>query len=120
MGLVIRMLVNAAALMLAAYVVPGLAVRSFTTALLAGLVLGLINAIVRPVLVILTFPITLVTLGLFLLILNGFCLWLASTVVPGFEVHGFWAAVLGALLISVVSWLAGALVTDRGRLARAR
>lgn len=120
MGLVIRVLVNAAAIVLAAHVVPGLAVRSLTTALVAGLVLGLVNAIVRPVLVVLTFPITLVTLGLFLLVLNGFCLWLASTLVPGFEVHGFWAAVLGALILSAVSWVVGAFVSDGGRLGRAR
>ena len=119
MGLVIRVLVNAAAIMLAAYVVPGLAVRSFVAALVAGLVLGLINAIVRPILVVLTLPITLVSLGLFLLVLNGFCLWLASTVVPGFEVHGFWAAVLGALIISAASWLVSAFVRDSGRIARA-
>jgi putative membrane protein len=119
MRLVIRVLINTAAILLAAYVVPGLAVRDLTTALIAGLVLGLINAIVRPVLVILTFPITLVTLGLFLLVLNAFCLWLASRLVPGFEVQGFWAAVLGALIISAVSWLVSALVSDAARLGRA-
>jgi putative membrane protein len=119
MRLVIRLLVNTAAILLAAHLVPGLAVRNFTTALVAGLVLGLINAIVRPVLVILTFPITLITLGLFLLVLNAFCLWLASTLVPGFHVQGFWAAVLGAVIISAVSWLASALVSDGARLRRA-
>ena len=119
MRLVIRVLVNTAAILLAAHLVPGLAVRNVTTAVIAGLVLGLINAIVRPVLVILTFPITLVTLGLFLLVLNAFCLWLASTLVPGFDVEGVRAAVFGALIISVVSWLASALVHDGGRLGRA-
>jgi putative membrane protein len=117
MRLVIRVLINTAAILLAAHLVPGLAVRNLTTALVAGLVLGIINAVVRPVLVVLTFPITLVTLGLFLLVLNGFCLWLASTLVPGFEVQGVWAAVLGAVVISVVSWLASALVSDGARRA---
>jgi putative membrane protein len=116
-GLVIRVLVNAGAIMLAAYLVPGLQVRSLATALIAGLVLGLVNAIVRPVLVILTLPLTLVTLGLFLLVLNAFCLWLTSVFVPGFTVDGFWAAFLGALIVSLVSWILTAFVSDSGRVA---
>ncbi|MBM3221367.1 MAG: phage holin family protein [Candidatus Rokubacteria bacterium] len=115
MGFVIRVLVNAAAILLAAHVVPGIHVRSLTTALVAGLVLGLVNAIVRPVLVVLTLPLTLLTLGLFLLVLNALCLWLTSVVVAGFTVQGFWAAFLGALLISVVSWILTAFVSDAGR-----
>ena len=82
----------------------------------AGLVLGLINAVVRPVLLILTLPLTLVTLGLFLLVLNALCLWLTSALVKGFTVHGFWAAFFGALIVSVVSWLLNAFLSDRGRL----
>ena len=89
--------------------------RSLTTALIAGLVLGLINAIIRPILVILTLPFTLVTLGLFLFVLNAFCLWLTSVVVDGFTVQGFWAAFLGGLLVSLVSWVLTAFVSDRGR-----
>src|SRR5437879_5061934 len=76
--------------------------------LAAGLVLALINAVVRPILLLLTLPITLVTLGLFLFVLNAFCLWLTSELVKGFEVHGFWPAVFGAMLVSVVSWLVNA------------
>jgi len=117
MGFVIRVLVNAAAILLAAHLVPGLHVRSLATALVAGLVLGLINAVVRPVLVFLTLPLTLVTLGLFLLVLNAFCLWLTSVVVPGFAVGGFWAAFLGALIVSLVSWVLTAFVSDSGRVA---
>ena len=116
MGLLIRVLVNAFAIYLIARIVPGIEVSSFLTALGAGLVLGLINAIVRPILVVLTLPVTLVTLGLFLLVLNGLCLWLTSQLVTGFEVHGFWAAVWGALLVSVVSWILNAFVSDRGRI----
>ena len=115
MGFLIRVIVNGACILLAASIVPGLAVRSVTSALVAGLVLGIINAIVRPVLLILTLPLTLVTLGLFLLVLNAFCLWLTSVFVPGLEVHGFWAALLGALLISLVSWVLTAFVSDTGR-----
>ena len=116
MGFLIRVLVNAFAIYLIAQIVPGIEVSSFLTALGAGLVLGLINAIVRPILVVLTLPVTLVTLGLFLFVLNGLCLWLTSQVVRGFEVHGFWAAVFGALIVGVVSWILNAFVSDRGRI----
>ncbi|MBI2159105.1 MAG: phage holin family protein [Candidatus Rokubacteria bacterium] len=116
MGFLIRVLVNAFAIYLIARIVPGIEVSSLLTALGAGLVLGLINAIVRPILVVLTLPVTLVTLGLFLLVLNGLCLWLTSLLVTGFEIHGVWAAVWGALLVSVVSWILNAFVSDRGRI----
>ncbi len=104
----------------AAQVVPGITLRGkpLWPALLAGLVLALINAVVRPILKVLTLPLTLLTLGLFLFVLNAFCLWLTSAIVPGFDVHGFWAAFLGALLISVVSWALTVFVSDSGRLGR--
>lgn len=110
MGFLIRVLVNTAAIILTAWLVPGIVVRSFAAALVAGLALGVINAIVRPVLVVLTFPLTLVTLGLFLLVLNALCFWLASQVVPGFAVGGFVPAFLGALIVSAVSWILTRLV----------
>jgi len=116
MGFVIRVLVNAGAIYLAATIVPGIEIRDVLTALGAGLVLGLINAVVRPVLVVLTLPVTILTLGLFLFVLNGLCLWLTGWLVKGFDVQGFWPAVLGALLISVVSWILTAFVSDRGRI----
>ena len=71
---------------------------------------------VRPILLVLTLPLTLVTLGLFLFALNGLCLWLTSMLVKGFEVHGFWAAIFGALIVSVVSWLLTAFLSDRGQI----
>ena len=116
MGFLVRVLVNAFAIYLVAQIVPGIEVRSILTALGAGLVLGLINAIVRPLLIVLTLPVTLITLGLFLFVLNGLCLWLTSQLVKGFEVRGFWAAVFGALLVSLVSWTLSAFVSDRGRI----
>ena len=116
MGFLLRVLVNAVAIYLVAAIVPGISVSGLLTALGAGLVLGLINAIVRPVLILLTLPVTLVTLGLFLVVLNAFCLWLTAQLVRGFEVHGVWPALYGALLISVVSWLLNAFVSDRGRI----
>jgi putative membrane protein len=113
-------IVNAAMIYLAAQVVPGIALRGkpLWPALLAGLVLALINAVVRPVLKIITLPLTLLTLGLFLFVLNAFCLWLTSAVVPGFDVHGFRAAFLGALLITIVSWALTVFITDSGRFSR--
>ena len=117
MGFLIRVLVNGGAILLAARLVPGVAVTSFTAAFIAGLVLAVINAIVRPILVFLTFPITLVTLGLFIFVLNAFCFWLVSVFVPGLIVRGFWAALLGALIVSLVSWVLTAFLSDTGRVA---
>ena len=104
------------ALLAATHVVRGISLDSLTSAVVAALVLGVINAVVRPILVVLTFPITLLTLGLFLLVLNAFCLWLVSVFVHGLHVVGFWSAFWGALLISVVSWILTALVSDSGRI----
>jgi putative membrane protein len=118
MGFVLRLIVNAAALWVAAQLVPGIVVAGFTPLLLAALVLGLINAIVRPVLLVLTLPLTLMTLGLFIFILNAFCLWLTSRIVSGFVVQSFAAALLGALVVSIVSWLLTAFVSDAGRWRR--
>jgi putative membrane protein len=115
MGFMIRIIVYTLALLLAAHVVPGLRLDGLMSALVAGLLLGLVNAIVRPILIVLTFPITLVTLGLFLLVLNAFCLWLVSVLVSGFHVAGFWPAFWGALLVSLVSWILTALISDSGR-----
>ncbi len=114
MGFVIRVLVNGFAIYLVASVVPGIEVGGILTALGAGLVLGLVNAIVRPILIVLTLPVTLLTLGLFLFVLNAFCLWLTAQLVKGFEVHGLWPALFGSLLVSAVSWILTAFVSDRG------
>lgn len=116
MGFLLRVAINTLAIALAGSVVPGVRVDSLLVAVAAGLVLGLVNAVVRPVLLVLTLPITLLTLGLFLLVLNGLCFWLAAGLIPGFQVAGFWAAVLGALLVSVVSWVVTAFVSDSGRI----
>jgi putative membrane protein len=115
MGFILRIIVYTLALLLAAHVVPGIRLDGLASALVAGLLLGLVNAIVRPILVVLTFPITLLTLGLFLLVLNAFCLWLVSVFVSGFQVAGFWPAFWGALLVSIVSWILTALISDSGR-----
>jgi putative membrane protein len=116
MGFLIRVLINALAIYFTAAIVPGIELNGVMAALGAGLVLGLVNAVVRPVLIVLTLPFTVVTLGLFLFVLNGLCLWLTSLLVKGFEVHGFWAAVFGALLVSIVSWLLTTSVSDKGQI----
>jgi putative membrane protein len=115
MGFLLRVLINTAAIYLMAHIVAGIEVSGVGAALGAGLVLGIVNAVVRPVLVVLTLPVTLITLGLFLFVLNGLCLWLTSLVVKGFVVRSFWSAVLGALIISVVSFILTAVVSDTGR-----
>lgn len=115
MGFLIRLAANTLAILAAAYIVPGIEVSGGLALVAAALVLGLINAVVRPVLLFLTLPFTLVTLGLFIFLLNAFCLWLTSLLVKGFDVHGFWTAVLGAVIVSVVSWLVTILLSDRGK-----
>ena len=101
---------NALALMAVAYLVPSISVSSFWTALVAALVLGLVNAVIRPVLILLTLPATVLTLGLFILVLNGLLFWFVGSFVEGFRVGGFWAAFFGAILFSIVSWALSALV----------
>lgn len=115
MGFFVRVLVNILAIILAANLVPGIALDGMLSAVAAGLLLGLVNAIVRPVLVILTLPITLLSLGLFLLVLNGLCFWLVARVVTGFHVSGFWAAFLGALVVTIASWIVTLLISDSGK-----
>lgn len=115
-GLLIRWLINAVALLLISQIIRGIEVDGVAAALAAGAVLGILNAVLRPILLILTLPLTLLTLGLFALMLNGFMLYLAGTIVKGFTVTGFWSAVFGALLLSIVSGLANAFINDRGRL----
>ena len=115
MGFLIRVLVNILAIVVAAKLVRGIEVDGVLSAVAAGLLLGVVNAVVRPVLLVLTLPITLVMLGLFLLVLNGLCFWLVAAVVKGFHVSGFWPAVLGALVVSVMSWVVTVLVSDSGK-----
>src|SRR2546422_9993046 len=115
MGFLIRVLAHALAFIFAASILRGIRVDSFVSALGAGLVLGLINAFVRPVLLILTLPITLLTLGLFLLILNAFCFWLVASLVKGFYVASFGSALLGSIVVTVVSWILTALISDSGK-----
>jgi len=103
----IQWLVVAVALWVTAYILPGVTIASTTALAIAAIVLGLVNALVRPALTILTLPITVLTLGLFYLLVNGFTFLLAAALVPGFEVASYWWAVLGAIVISIVSGFVG-------------
>jgi len=105
MKLLFRWMVNAAALLGIAYVLPGFQLDGILLAILAALVLGLVNALVRPLLVVLTLPITVMTLGLFLLVVNGLVIWLASSLVPGFSIDSFFTAMLAAIFMWVVGWI---------------
>ena len=102
MRLVLKWLLSAVALLAVAYVYSGVQVNSFVSALIAAAVIGLLNAVVRPVLVVLTLPVTIVTLGLFLFIINALMFWSASGLLNGFQVAGFWAALLGSLIYSAL------------------
>ena len=100
MKIIVRWLLLAAALLLVAQLYPGVSVASFGAALIAALVLGLFNSLVRPLLVLLTLPVTLLTLGLFLFVINALMFWAAASVLQGFNVAGFSAALIGSLLYS--------------------
>lgn len=103
MKLIIRWLLLAAALLLVAYLYPGVSVSSFGAAMIAALVLGLLNTLVRPLLVLLTLPVTVVTLGLFLFVINALMFWSAAGVLSGFNVTGFGAALVGSVIYSLCS-----------------
>ena len=110
MHLLLVWLINTVSLIAVAYLMPSIRVADFTTALVAALVLGLVNTIVRPILVLLTLPVTLLTLGLFIFVINGLLFWFVGSFVKGFVVEGFWAGFLGAIIYSVISWLLSSLV----------
>ena len=105
-----RLFLNGLAIIVAAWMVPGLHLASPGTALAAGAVLGLVNVLVKPLLLLLTLPLTLITFGLFLFVVNALCLRLTAALIPGFSIAGFWWSVVGALVVSVVSWILNGLL----------
>jgi putative membrane protein len=111
--MILRVLLNAFALYVADYFLDGIRLTGVGSTLIAGLVLGIVNAVIRPVLLLLTLPFTLLTLGLFIFVVNALCLALTAFVVPGFSVRSFWSALAGALIVSLVSWILNAGVKDR-------
>lgn len=110
MRLLLIWAINAAALFALPFLMSSIRVDSVSTAVIAALVLGLVNALIRPVLVILTLPVTLLTLGLFIFVINGLMFWGVSQLVGGFHVAGFWSAFFGAIVFSVISWVLSALI----------
>ncbi|MHB9143784.1 MAG: phage holin family protein [Symbiobacteriia bacterium] len=109
---VLRWFISAIGLILTAMIVPGIRVDGFGAALLAALIIGVLNAIVRPILIILTLPVTILTLGLFLLVVNGITLRLATWFVGGFHVAGWWAAIAGAIVLTIITTIGNRLVKD--------
>lgn len=112
MGFLIRLVLNAIALLIVAYLVPGVHVSGFGGALIAALILGVVNAILRPILVILSLPLELITLGLFTLVINALLFWLVGALHVGLYVDGFGAAFIGAIVMWLVSWALSALTAS--------
>ncbi len=113
MRILLVWILNAIALWLVTVFVPGVTVEDPLHAFIAAIVLGLVNALVKPILVILTLPITILTLGLFLLVINALLFWFVGSVLPGFHVAGFWWAMLGALVYSLLTWALSSLLPKR-------
>ena len=118
MGIFIRWLILTAAIIAASYLIDGIRISGFFSAFFAAAVLGILNALFRPILFILTLPINIMTLGLFTFVINALLLKMASGVIPGFDVHGFWSAVFAALIISGVNWILSSFINEQGRIAR--
>jgi putative membrane protein len=113
MRLLLVWLINAAALFALPFLLPSIKVDSFTAALIAALVLGLINTFIRPLLILLTLPVTLLTLGIFIFVINGLLFWFVGSFVSGFQVAGFRPAFFGAILYSIISWALSALLIKK-------
>ena len=114
-GLIFRWVLNAGGLLLVSYLFDGIKVAGVGWAFIAALFLGVMNALIRPVVLVLTLPINILTLGLFTLVVNGLMLWLTGSLLKGFVVTGFWPAVGGALVLSLISLAANSLIGDKGR-----
>ena len=115
MWLLLHWVLNAIALLIVAHVVPGVSVSDPVAALVAAVLLGLANAVVKPILVLLTLPVTILTLGLFIFVINGLLFWFVGSFIQGFQVAGFWWGVLGAIVYSLISWLLTALLLHRAQ-----
>ena len=115
MRILVAWLINALALFLLPYVFPWVTVDSMGAALIAALVLGLVNALIRPILFLLTLPVTILTLGLFILVINGLLFWWVGSFLEGFRVSGFWSSVFGAIVYSLITWAIAAIVLPSPR-----
>jgi len=115
-GILIRWLTTTAAIVATSYLLDGIQVSGFFPAIFAAAMLGILNAFFRPIALLLTLPINILSLGLFTFIINALMLKMASGIIPGFGVYGFWTAIFGSLLISVISWLLNAFISEQGTL----
>lgn len=113
-GIIVRLLINALGIWLAAQLLPGIQLEGGGTLILAAVLMALVNAIVRPLAVLLTLPLTILTLGLFLLVINAAMLGLVAALLPGFEISGFFSALFGWLIISLTSWLTSSFIGPNG------
>jgi len=113
-GIFLRWLILTVAIIFTSYLSGGIHVSGFFSAFFAAAILGILNAFFRPLLLLLTLPLNILTLGLFTFVINAIMLMMASGVIPGFQVHGFWSAVFGSLLISIISWLLTSFIGNRG------
>jgi putative membrane protein len=114
-GILIRWLILTLAIVAASYTMEGIQVASFFSAFFAAALLGILNALLRPILLLLTLPINILTLGLFTFIINAFLLKMVAGVTPGFDIVGFWPALFGSLIVSITSWILNYLISDKGR-----
>jgi putative membrane protein len=119
-GFLFRLLITALGLWLAATIVPGVQIKGWGTLLGAALVLGIVNAVIRPVILVLTLPLTVLTLGLFILVVNGISLYLVAWLVRGFSLSGLGAAILASIVVGLTGWLASTFVGGSGRIERYR
>jgi putative membrane protein len=115
-GFLFRLIITALGLFAAAHIVPGVHIRGIGTLVVAALLLGIVNAVIRPIVLVLTLPLTVLTLGLFIFVVNGISLALVAWLVPGFYLSGLWAAILGSIVVGLTSWFASTFVGNRGRL----
>jgi putative membrane protein len=114
-GIVVRWIISALGVLFISYLFDGIEVKGVGWAFITALFLGVFNALIRPVLLVLTLPINVLTLGLFTLVINGLMLWLTGSLLAGFSVHGFWPAIGGALILSLISMAASSLIGGKGR-----
>lgn len=114
-GIAIRWLTLTGAIIITSYLLDGIRVSGFFSAFFAAAILGVLNAFFRPVLILLTLPLTILSLGFFTFVINAFLLMMVSGVISGFTVMGFWPAVFGSLLISLISWLMSSFINEQGR-----
>jgi len=119
-GFFFRLVITALGLWAAATIVPGVVITGWQALLVSALLLGIVNAVIRPIILVLTLPLTVLTLGLFILVVNGISLGIVAWLVPGFHLAGLWAATLGACVVGLTGWFASAFVGGSGRIERIR